>query len=166
LLEEILPDDQAFIFEGLSHPEVIPFYGVSYTTFEETAGQMEFYSRVWREQTGAYWKIVSKETGVRLGVCGISGYIAQHEKAELGAWLLPRYWKQGVMTEVMPIVIAFAFEHWRLHRIEGVVEEGNEASSRLMKKLGFVYEGTMREAELKKGKRVSLEVYSLLKREF
>jgi RimJ/RimL family protein N-acetyltransferase len=35
-----------------------------------------------------------------------------------------------------------------------------------MKKLGFVYEGTMREAELKKGKRVSLEVYSLLKREF
>jgi ribosomal-protein-alanine N-acetyltransferase len=160
-----LPDDQAFIFEGLSHPEVIPFYGVSYATFEETAGQMEFYQRVWREQTGAYWKIVAKETQQSLGVCGLSGYIAQHEKAELGAWLLPQYMRQGIMTEVLPVVIAFAFQHWPLHRLEGIVEVGNEASSRLMKKLGFTYEGTLREAELKKGKRVSLEMYSLLKGE-
>ena len=139
---------------------------MSYATFEETAGQMEFYQRVWREQTGAYWKIVAKETQQSLGVCGLSGYIAQHEKAELGAWLLPLYMRQGIMTEVLPIVIGFAFQHWPLHRLEGIVEVGNEASSRLMEKLGFTYEGTLREAELKKGKRVSLEMYSLLKGEF
>jgi len=27
-LKQIVADDQAFIFKGLSHPEVIPFYGV------------------------------------------------------------------------------------------------------------------------------------------
>jgi ribosomal-protein-alanine N-acetyltransferase len=31
-LVSIEDEDQDFIFEGLSHPDVIPFYGVSYHT--------------------------------------------------------------------------------------------------------------------------------------
>ena len=67
------------------------------------------------------------------------------------------------MQEVMPVVLAHLFEAWKLHRLEAVVEEGNEASSKLLDKLGFMYEGTLREAEIKKGKRISLRMYSLLK---
>lgn len=165
-LEPVVWEDQAFVFEGLSHPDVVSFYGVSYKTLDETAGQMEFYERVWREKSGAYWKVVDEETGENMGVCGFSSYNPVHQKAEIGAWLLPAYWGKGIMTEVMPLVIKFAFENWELNRLEGVVEPRNIASANLAKRLGFVYEGTLREAEMKNGKPISLEYYSMLRSEF
>ena len=74
LLQKIQPADQAFIFRGLSDPQVIPFYGVQYSSFEATAAQMEFYERIWQDRTGCWWKIVNKETMQAVGACGMNGY--------------------------------------------------------------------------------------------
>ncbi|MBL7741044.1 MAG: GNAT family N-acetyltransferase [Chitinophagaceae bacterium] len=161
-LKQIVPEDQGFIFKGLSDPQVIPFYGVQYKTFEETKGQMEFYERIRNEATGCHWKIVDKISAEPAGVCGFNGYQAQHEKAEIGYWLLPEYWKKGIMQKVLPVMIHHIFSTWKMHRLESVIEEGNEASCRLAEKLGFTYEGMLRESEIKNGKRISLLMYSLL----
>lgn len=162
LLKRILPEDQAFIFKGLSHAEVISYYGVSYKTFEEAIDQMNFYDDLWREKTGIWWKIVDRDNLEPLGACGMNYYNAKHEKAEIGYWLLPEYWKKGIMSEVLPVMIGHVFSHWRLHRLEAIIEEGNESSSRLVEKIGFQPEGKMRDAELKNGKRICLLMYSLL----
>ncbi len=66
------------------------------------------------------------------------------------------------MQEVIPVMIGHLFSHWKLHRLEAVVEEGNETSMRLAEKLGFQLEGKMRESEIKNGKRINLLMYSLL----
>src|SRR5688572_28668030 len=88
LLQEIKPSDQAFIFKGLSHPDVIPYYGVQYDTFEATASQIEWYEKIWNEKTGCWWKIVDKQTNEPAGACGMNFYSSVHEKAEIGYWLL------------------------------------------------------------------------------
>ncbi len=162
-LRQILLPDQSFIFEGLSHPDVIPYYGVHYETYEAARAQMEFYDSIWKEQTGCWWKIMDKEKGIAVGACGMNGYQPEHEKAEIGYWLLPAWWKKGIMPEVIPVVIRHLFENWKLFRLEAVIEDGNEPSCRLSEKLGFHYEGTLRKAEIKKGKRISLKIYSLLR---
>jgi [ribosomal protein S5]-alanine N-acetyltransferase len=163
LLQEITAEDQPFIFEGLSHPDVIPYYGVSYNSLEETKAQIDFYQTIWKEKTGCWWKITDKQTALPVGACGINYYSAEHEKAEIGYWLLPAYWGKGIMPEVIPVMIAHLFANWKLHRLEAVIEEGNEGSCRLSEKLGFRFEGKLREAEIKKGKRLTLLMYSLLK---
>lgn len=163
LLKEILPADQAFIFEGLSHPDVIPYYGVSYKSYEDTASQIEFYKTIWKEKTGCWWKIVDRASGQPIGACGMNYYSPVHEKAEVGYWLLPAWWKKGIMPEVIPVMIAHLFTYWKLHRLEAVIEDGNEASCKLSEKLGFRFEGRLRDAEIKDGKRITLVMYSLLK---
>ena len=45
LLRQIQAEDQAFIFQGLSDPLVIPYYGVQYSSYEATGAQMDFYSQ-------------------------------------------------------------------------------------------------------------------------
>lgn len=162
LLTQIVATDQQFIFEGLSDPRVIPFYGVRYDSFEATRAQMEFYDTIRRDRTGCHWKIVSRDTNEPVGVCGINGYSVEHEKAEIGYWLLPAHWQKGIMREVLPVLIEHVFANWKIHRLEAVIEEGNDTSSRLSEKLGFTYEGTMRDSEIKLGKRISLRMYSLL----
>lgn len=162
LLKQIVAVDQAFIFKGLSHPDVVPFYGVQFKTFEEAKRQMAFYDDLWREKKGIWWKITERTTGNPVGACGINNYQAAHEKAEIGYWLLPEFWRKKIMSEVLPVMISHVFRHWRLHRLEAVIEDGNETSWRLAEKLGFKFEGRLREAEIKNGKRINLLMYSLL----
>lgn len=165
LLKQIVATDQAFIFKGLSHPDVTPFYGVAYKTMEDTRRQMYFYDDLWREKKGIWWKITDRVTGEPLGACGINDYQLAHEKAEIGYWLLPEYWRKKIMSEVIPVMIGHVFSHWKLHRLEAVIEDGNETSWRLAEKLGFKFEGKLREAEIKNGKRINLLMYSLLANE-
>ncbi len=162
LLQQIKGIDQSFIFEGLSHPETIPYYGVSYTTYASTAVQMDFYNNIWINRTGCWWKIIDKKSKEALGACGMNAYDAVHEKAEIGYWLLPANWGRGIMQEVLPAMITHLFANWKLHRLEAVVEKGNNASSKLVLKLGFTLDGVLRDAEIKQGKRITLSIYSLL----
>jgi ribosomal-protein-alanine N-acetyltransferase len=162
LLKQIMPEDQAFIFKGLSDPLVTPFYGVQYKSLEETKLQMDFYDNLLKEKKGIWWKIVDRHSSQFAGACGINNYNAIHEKAEIGYWLLPGFWRKGIIPEVIPIITAYLFSNWKLHRLEAVIEEGNEGSYRLAEKLGFTFEGKLRESEMKNGKRISLYMYSLL----
>lgn len=162
LLQQIVRADQAFVFEGLGHPQVIPFYGVWYESFEATAAQMDFYDDQWNNGTGCFWKVVDKSSGERAGVVGFNNYSSQHQKAEIGYWLLPQFWRKGIITEVLPVMINYMQNERKIHRIESLVEEGNDDSNKVMERLGFQYEGTMRDCEIKRGKYISLRIYSLL----
>ena len=162
MLHQIKPEDQAFIFQGLSHPDVIPFYGVRYDSFESTAAQMEWYQKMVEEGSGLPWKISHLHTGENLGVISVYLYKPEHQKAEIGFWLLPQYWNKGYALEALKTVMAYWKEAKGLHRLEGFVEEGNAASSKLLEKAGFQYEGTMRDCEIKNQQSISLRVYSIL----
>ena len=162
LLQQVLPEDQQFIFEGLSHPEVIPFFGVRYDSFEATAKQMEWYAKAYEEGTGGPWKILDKASGEKMGVVAYYFYKAEHKKAEVGFWIFPQYWNKGFISEALKAVINYCQTEKRIHRLEAFVEEGNAASSKVLEKAGFQYEGTMRDCEIKDGRYISLHVYALL----
>ncbi|HEV7330713.1 MAG TPA: GNAT family N-acetyltransferase [Flavisolibacter sp.] len=162
LLQEIKPKDQAFIFEGLSHPEVIPYYGVRYNSFEATEAQMDWYSQLAEQGSGLAWKMVEKQTGEKVGVIAVYAYKPEHNKAEVGFWLLPQFWNKGYASEALQSVNDYWKKVKSLHRMEAFVEEGNTASSKLLEKAGFHYEGTMRDCEIKHGKYISLLIYALL----
>lgn len=161
-LARIDPADQGFIFEGLSHPQVIPFYGVRYDSFEATKAQMEFYERMLADGSGIPWKLVEQESGAAVGVLAVYGYKAEHRKAELGFWLLPNYWGKGYAREAVQAAIAYWQAERNLHRLEAFVETENEASWRLLERCGFAYEGLMRDSEWKEGRWISLKIYALL----
>ncbi len=143
LLQQIVAEDQQFIFEGLSHPDVIPFYGVRYNSFEATKAQIEWYDNMLAERTGISWKIVDKVASENIGVISVYYYKPGHNKAEIGFWLLPEYWGKGIASETLQTVINYWKVEKGLHRLEGFVEEGNTASSMLLEKAGFQYEGRM-----------------------
>lgn len=162
LLREIIATDIEKVFEGLSHPDVIKCYGISYNTLEATQEQMDWYANMIKNDTGRCWAICSKSSNEFYGVITMPFWEKQHRKAELGYWLLPAYWKKGIATEAAKAVIDYAFTHMNLHRIKAESEDDNPGSIATLKKLGFVYEGTQRECEIKDGRFLNLEMYGLL----
>lgn len=160
LLRQFTDNDLEYVFKGLSDPDIIKYYGVSYKTQEETKAQMKFFKDLEQHGTGLWWAVCSLDNTVFYGAGGLNGLSKEHQKAEIGFWLLKEYWGLGIMTEVMPIICKYGFENMRLHRIEGLVESSNQNCKNAMKKLDFMYEGTMRDCEIKNGKFISLDIYA------
>jgi len=163
LLRPFLDADLENVYKGLSNPEVIRYYGVSYATMEETLTQMRFFEDLIKSKTGMWWAICDGPTGEFLGAIGYNNADIVHQKAEIGFWLLQEHWGRGIIPEAMPIVIRHAFSIEGLQRLEAVVESENEASKKTLLKMGFAHEATLREAELKNDIRINLDIFSILK---
>jgi [ribosomal protein S5]-alanine N-acetyltransferase len=63
------------------------------------------------------------------------------QAAYLGYKLDGAYLRQGYMTEAVRAVAAYAFDTLRLHRLMANYIPSNEASARLLQRVGFVVEG-------------------------
>ncbi|MDG2431793.1 GNAT family protein [Flavobacterium sp.] len=163
LLRQFVASDIENVFKGLSHPDIIQYYGVSYQTMEATKEQMDFFADLEKEETGIWWAICSLDNQIFYGAGGLNNLNKEHKKAEIGFWLLPDFWGQGIMNQAMPLLCDYGFDKLGLHRIEGIVETKNTNCKKAMAKLNFNLEGTMRECEIKNGKFISLDIYAKLK---
>ncbi|WP_084523751.1 GNAT family N-acetyltransferase [Adhaeribacter aquaticus] len=164
-LRQIIAHDQPTIFEGLSDERVIKYYGVEYHTYEATGEQMQWYNTIYATKTGIWWGIARKEDEKLIGACGFNNWQQAHRKAEMGYWLLPAYWKQGIMQEVLPVVLTYGFREMSLHRIEAFTETANKASENLLKKFKFQVEGTLVDWEIKHDAFISIDIWALLNKE-
>jgi [ribosomal protein S5]-alanine N-acetyltransferase len=66
------------------------------------------------------------------------------QSAQIGYWIGARYSGQGYMLEAVRLVIPYAFETLRLHRIEAACIPANTRSVRVLEKAGFQREGLLR----------------------
>lgn len=158
-------EDIHHVFRGLSHPDVVRYYAISFASLEATQEQMDWFAQLERDGTGWWRAIRSMEDNTFLGAIGIYKIDQQHRRCELGYWLLPEYWGKGIAAGAMPLVIDHAFGVLGLHRIEAQVETENHASRKLLERFGFKHEGTLRECEWKDGRPISLDLFALLSTE-
>ncbi|KAL4447425.1 hypothetical protein ABPG75_004644 [Micractinium tetrahymenae] len=87
--------------------------------------------------------------------------------AELGFWLYRRHWRRGIASEAVAAVIDHGFAaHPGLHRIFAHCFAWNEGSQALLRKLGFVQDGRLRQAAFKDGELVDELAFSLLRPEW
>ncbi len=56
----------------------------------------------------------------------------------LGYWVGKQYWDQGIATEASYALLSFGFDNLRQTKVQAGYFDGNDASARVLKKLGFV----------------------------
>jgi [ribosomal protein S5]-alanine N-acetyltransferase len=157
LLRQIIDTDLEAIYKGLSHPEIIQYYGVQFSNLEATKEQMNWYSNLENTRTGIWWAICSKKENHFLGAAGLNNI--KDTKAEIGFWLYPEHWRQGIMKEAVTLILDYAFHMMRLEIIEGYVETENSICKQALQKMGFQLHETLLDCEIKNGKTISLGVF-------
>ncbi|QCO67181.1 GNAT family N-acetyltransferase [Luteimonas yindakuii] len=83
--------------------------------------------------------------------------------AEFGYWLGSRHWGRGIMTEVVAAFAPWAMVALDLQRLQATVLDFNHASARVLEKNGFIEEGVLRRAVLKRGRLHDLRMYARLR---
>lgn len=66
------------------------------------------------------------------------------KSAYLGYQVGARFAGQGYMSEALKLVLGYAFNEMKLHRLEANIQPGNKASIALVKRAGFTKEGYSR----------------------
>ena len=69
------------------------------------------------------------------------------------------------MSEALGLLLDYGFQQMELNRVEAVVFRDNDASCRLLAKLGFAREGLLREYAYLHGRLQDMYMYSLLRRD-
>jgi RimJ/RimL family protein N-acetyltransferase len=143
-LRRFTPADADFVFELVNESSWIRFIGDKGVRSREDArryleaGPMRLY-----EKHGfGLWVVVRKADGERLGMCGLVKR-DQLADVDLGFAFLPRHWSQGYARESAEGVLAHARNALGFTRLVAITVPANDASARLLGKLGFVHEDTL-----------------------
>lgn len=95
------------------------------------------------------------------------GFIPQYDvgrrSAEIGYWLGEEFWGRGIATEALIAVTDYAFAHFDLCRLYAHVFDWNGASSRVLEKAGYAYEGRMRKSVTKEGQTIDQLMYAMIR---
>lgn len=110
-----------------------------------------------------YWAIAEKSSDQLIGSIGFSLLDKKNKIGRISYDLDPQYWRKGIMTMAIKKVIDYAFKIMKINRIEALVIEHNIASLKLLQKIGFTNEGTLRQYRIIEGEYVNSQILSLIK---
>lgn len=82
------------------------------------------------------WAVTLQGSDTLLGAIGLTPEEGT-DAAELGYWLSPGYWGQGIATEAARAVVSFGFESLNLPVLTSGYFDDNPASGQVLRKLGF-----------------------------
>ena len=101
-----------------------------------------------------------------VGWCSLTGWNPEYRSASLTYCLAAAAWGHGYATEAAHALLQWAFDTLDLNRVQAEADTRNVASARVLEKLGFVREGTLREDCVVNGDVSDSWVYGLLRREW
>jgi ribosomal-protein-alanine N-acetyltransferase len=167
ILRQIQLSDAEAVFATFSDEAVMEFYGeMPHRSLEDSRAlirrQHDWYAR----REGIRWGITRKGEDRVIGSCGFFKFEDEFQRAEIGYELARAYWRQGIVSEALRAIITFAFREMPLRRIEAVVDDTNEPSKALLRKLGFAHEGTLRQRFFFRGRFWDEHYFGLLKEEW
>lgn len=104
--------------------------------------------------------------GQAVGVASYNSLDWANKIAYIGYWLGEDYQGKGIMTKAAGALTDYAFQELGINKVEIRAAVENKRSRRIPERLGFVEEGTIRQAEWLYDHYVDHVVYGLLKDEW
>ncbi|MDE1179581.1 GNAT family protein [Paraburkholderia sp.] len=115
---------------------------------------------------GVRWGLVHKRDGELIGSCGLFKWNRSWKTCTVGYELAQSARGAGLMHEALTAALDWGFDQMTLNRIEAQIHPDNAPSLKLAQTLGFVREGTAREAGFWQGAHHDLLHFSLLRRDW
>ena len=110
--------------------------------------------------------LVTVESGVVIGDCGINFREDDPRQVELGITLAPAHQGRGLATEALRTVLEYVFDRLGKHRVFAMTDAENDAAASLFRRLGFRQEAHYVEHVWFKGVWGSEYLFALLHREW
>lgn len=163
LLRKMSISDTKELFKIWSDSEVTKHMNIeSFTQIEQVQEMIQLFDKLSENSEAIRYSIIELESNKIIGTCGFNYVDINNSKVEIGYDLNKSFWAQGYAKEAITYLIQYAFNDLGINRIEAKIEPENTNSIKLIEKLNFTYEGTLRQSEKSKGRYIDLKIYSKL----
>lgn len=142
-------------------PEVYGPTSESPPAREELAAWLPMMEAYFAAKEGVRWVVVPGDSGLAAGTIGYNALNERDARGEIGYTLARDAWGRGLGTAAARAAIEFGWSELALERIEATVMVGNLRSARVLEKLGFEREGTMRSYKNVRGERRDYWMFGL-----
>lgn len=96
-------------------------------------------------------------------ICGGIGIHLKEDvyrkSAELGYWLAEKHWGKGIIPKAIMAMVNYGFENFDINRIYACPYGNNSQSKRVLEKIGFIHEATLKDAIFKNDQFYDQEIY-------
>jgi [ribosomal protein S5]-alanine N-acetyltransferase len=167
VLREITSKDSDALFEIFSDNEVMQYWSCKpFSSIDQACDLIRRISEAFSSGESIDWAITHRDNDRLIGKCRFSSWRREHCRAEISYILARKHWGQGIAGEALCALLSFGFRQMGLHSIEAQVTPGNDASTRMLERLGFVLEGHLRESFLVEDTFVDSLIFSLLRKDW
>jgi RimJ/RimL family protein N-acetyltransferase len=145
VLRRMTVDDAAFILELVNEPSFIRNIGDrGVRTLEDARAYIAKGALTMYERHGfGLYAVELKDASTPIGICGLLKRDTL-EDVDVGFAFLPTYWSHGYAYEAAAAVMTHGRDVLGIDRIVAITSPGNEASIKLLKKLGLTLDRTIR----------------------
>ena len=156
LLREWTQDDAGALFAMVSDPEVMRYVddGKPWADVGRVREWIEKLNVSYRTRGFSRWAVVEKDGGRAVGSCGF-GLLPWSGEIDYGYLLARDRWGKGYATEIGRAALAHGFGRYGFEKVVASIAPENDASRRVLEKLGFVYRGN----EVMPGEPEESEIY-------
>jgi RimJ/RimL family protein N-acetyltransferase len=167
LLRPFTDADADALFAMHSNEHVLRYWDAPPWTERDRADRFIAACRQMAEDgSGARPALERLSDGAFIGWCSLTRWNPTYRSAALGYCLVDTAWGHGYATEAAGAVLQWAFDAVDLNRVQAETDTRNGASARVLEKLDFRREGTLREDCVVNGDVSDSWVYGLLRREW
>ena len=168
LLREFTLADWPAVNAYTSDPIVVQYMAFGPTTEAQTREHLSQCLATATEKPRRIYElaVVLRAEHKLIGTATLALHPHEPRHASFSYLLHRQYWGHGYATEAMRRLIGFGFSVLQLHRLEDTCETRNQASARVMEKLGMRQEGHLRETIWKDGHWYDEYIYAILAHEW
>lgn len=147
-LRELTKHDATALLEIHGDAEAMKWFGSDPITRLEQAEQLVELFASWRASPnpGIRWGIQEQVQGQLIGTCGLFKWNRSWRSCSIGFELAETAQGKGFMREAIGTCLKWGFSHMTLNRVDALVHPENARSLSLLEGIGFVKEGTLRQA--------------------
>jgi len=144
-----------------NHPETLKW--LSDTHFVTKMEQESWFKKISSSLTSRRYVVELCETKDLVGVFRLDDIDIENKSAHVGLDIAIDFRRKGIALETYEAMIPFLFEELQLNRLSLITLETNHPAISLYEKLGFMKEGTLRQAFYRETGYVNGLVYSKLR---
>jgi RimJ/RimL family protein N-acetyltransferase len=166
-LRPVADHDADDLFSLMSDREVLRYWdSPAWTDPERSTAFIERCRHLATEGTGVRLVVERLDDQAFLGWCTLQTWNPEFRSASLGYCYGQAAWGHGYATEAAHALLDWGFATLDLNRVQAEADTRNVASRRVLEKLGFRLEGTLREDCVVDGDVSDSWVFGLLRREW
>jgi [ribosomal protein S5]-alanine N-acetyltransferase len=167
VLRQIVPGDAPDLYRIFADHESMRYWSCRpFISVSQADKLIEGMARALSQESGIHWGITLGSEDRLIGKCGYNEWRKAHRRGDISYIIDRRHWGKGLVSEALHAVLGYGFDRMDLHSIEAGVTPGNDASTRMLQKLGFHLEGHLKESFLVEDVFVDSLIYSLLRKEW